>query len=248
MTAQAISAATLILFSDTPHGPEHLFVERAAAMAFAGGAVVFPGGRVDPGDRVLGALRPDLDPDNAAARVAAIRETIEETGLAIGVIGKLDIASARVALAAGTPFGAVLKETGAMLDLDALTPFAHWCPTPRQEARTFDTRFYIAAAPDPPYVATVDATENVRLFWARAVDVLALAEAGSVRVIFPTRRNLDRLATLGDFADACAHAAATPIECVTPWIETRDGAATLCIPEGLGYPVTAELLESALRG
>ena len=81
----AIPAATLVIFRDTPAGPpELLMVERAKAMAFAGGALVFPGGRVDPGDHALAAVLGS--PDNeTAARIAAIRETIEEAGLPIGL-------------------------------------------------------------------------------------------------------------------------------------------------------------------
>ncbi len=53
----AIPASTLVIFRDTPAGPpELLMVELANAMAFAGGALVFPGGRVDPGDHALAAV------------------------------------------------------------------------------------------------------------------------------------------------------------------------------------------------
>ena len=46
--------------------------------------MVFPGGRVDPGDHAMvPADAPDAD--EAAARIAAIRETIEEVGLAVGL-------------------------------------------------------------------------------------------------------------------------------------------------------------------
>jgi hypothetical protein len=34
---------------------------------------------------------------------------------------------------------------------------------------------------------------------------------------------------------------------VVPWLEERDGAQWLCIPDDLGYPVTAELAETACR-
>src|SRR3546814_7884838 len=53
-------------------------------MAFAASALVFPGGAVDAGDHALAATIADgLPLDEAAARIAAVRETLEESGLAI---------------------------------------------------------------------------------------------------------------------------------------------------------------------
>ncbi|MBC7985273.1 MAG: NUDIX hydrolase, partial [Sphingomonadaceae bacterium] len=77
----AIPAATLVLIRDRADAPpELLMVERAAGMAFAGGAMVFPGGRIDPGDHALAANAAlhhggSGVPDETAARIAAIRET-----------------------------------------------------------------------------------------------------------------------------------------------------------------------------
>lgn len=247
---QPIPAATLILFRDSPAGPEHLFVERAAGMAFAGGAVVFPGGRVDAGDRHL-ADRFELGAEvETAARIAAIRETLEETGVAVGLTGDADpatVARMRAQLVEGVPFADVLAAAGMTLDPDALTPFARWCPLHERVTRIFDTQFYIARAP-ADVEATVDATENVRLFWATARAVLEDADAGQLRVIFPTRRNLERLATLPGYEAALEHCRATPVRMIAPVIEQRDGTDHLCIPEGLGYPVTAVPLAEAMRG
>ncbi|MFX8652975.1 hypothetical protein ABTM19_19830, partial [Acinetobacter baumannii] len=89
-----------------------LMLERSGTMAFAGGAVVFPGGAVDEADRTYVAQLAarghpglaTLEPDDAAARIAAVRETIEEAGLVIGVAGHVDAeraARARADLLAG---------------------------------------------------------------------------------------------------------------------------------------------------
>ena len=92
---QAIPAATVIVMRDVPDGPpELLMVERAAAMSFAGGALVFPGGRVDPGDFVL-AGRHAGDVEENAARIAAIRETLEEAGVAVGLYPAGDMIALR---------------------------------------------------------------------------------------------------------------------------------------------------------
>lgn len=243
--SQPIPAATLVVMRERASGaPELLIVERSAAMRFAGGALVFPGGRVDPGDQAL-AARHDGDADDLAARIAAIRETIEEAGLAIGVPELPDSEAARAALYGGKPVGEVLA--GVNLDLDALVPFARWLPPQDVSHKVFDTRFYLAKLPQGAGAAAVDGNENVRLFWATARDVLDMADRGEARIIYPTRRNLERLAQFESFDEAVADARSHRIEAITPWIETRDGEALLCIPDGLGYPVTSQPVKAASR-
>ena len=101
----AIPAATLVLMREAAGGPPELLVtERTGRMAFAAGALVFPGGRIDPDDHetAAGFALPD-----AAARIAAIRETIEETGLAIGLRPAPDAAAADALREGIMPRGAV---------------------------------------------------------------------------------------------------------------------------------------------
>lgn len=244
-----IPAATLVLFRHRDgEAPELLVVERSAKMAFAGGAIVFPGGRIDPDDHMIGE-RHALDTEEAAARIAAIRETLEESGIAIGFDAPSPdwIVEARAHLHAHKPFSALLPQGGEELDLDALVPFARWCP-PFREARVFDTRFYIARAPDDAPDPVVDDTENVSSFWASAQAVLDAADRGDVSVIFPTRRNLERLALFSHFDEAEVHARSFPIETVAPFFEERDGVKYLCIPTHLGYPVTFEPISTVRRG
>ncbi len=246
----AIPAATLVVFRDSAAGPpELLMVERAKAMAFAGGALVFPGGRIDPGDHALAALLGSPD-DETAARIAAIRETIEEAGLPIGLSPMPPVQTferLRAALHAGTAFAEALTDAGTSLDLDSLEYFARWRPA-HAHARIFDTRFYLARLPAGAPAARVDATENVRLLWSTAAHILAETDAGRATIIFPTRRNLERLAQFADFDAAVADARAHETRTVTPWIEHRGGVEHLCIPDDLGYPVTSESMSDAVRG
>lgn len=249
----AIPAATVVIYRHASDGgpAEILMVERSPTMRFAGGAAVFPGGRIDPADRELaGQVAPGLDPDDAAARVAAIRETIEETGLVIGIEGVVTASEAREArrlLVDHVALAPVLERFGWTLALDRLVPFARWWPR-HNLARVFDTRFYLADLGTGAVELEVDATENHHLFWTSARGALDLAEQGQIQIIFPTRRNLERLAQFDDFASSRAHAEATPVRIVTPWIEQRDGAQWLTIPDDLGYPVTAEPMENVTRG
>lgn len=229
-----IPAATLVILRDRPGGPEVLMVERGATLAFAGGALVFPGGRIDAGDHAI-ARAIGSDPDDTAARVAAIRETIEEVGLAIGI--EAGLAEHREALLSGEPAETLLPTDA--FDLGALVYFARWLPLGLSH-RIFDTRFYLARGDGDP---VADGEESARAFWSRPVDVLA----GDGRIIFPTRRNLERLATYGSVEAAFADARARQVRTVTPWVEDRGGVPHLCIPDDLGYPVTAEPMASAER-
>ena len=249
----AVAASTLVLFRDRAgSAPDLLVVERSTKMAFAGGAIVFPGGKTDADDHAI-AANPALvrgsgfDTEEAAARVGAIRETLEESGIAFGFAQNPDadwISMARAALNAREPFGALIETAGLSLDLDQLIPFARWRPKHR-EARVFDTRFYIGSvAPDTPD-PVVDETENISSFWASAPALIEAAAAGKVAVIYPTMRNLERLALFSDYAAAAAHARAIPVQMISPFSEERDGELHLCIPEGLGYPVTSEALSLA---
>ncbi len=248
---EPIPAATLVIFRETAGAPELLMVERARAMAFAGGALVFPGGRIDPADLAMAAALAGSaeEAEDIAARIAAVRETIEEAGLPLGLDAlpaPAALAAIRAGLHAGDPLGALLDAHGLALDLASLVPFARWRPLHRH-MRIFDTRFYLAQLPEGAPEPVVDATENVRVFWQSAQAVLDDADRGAARIIFPTRRNLERLAQFGSFADAAVHAAAYPVRTITPWIEPRDGDDYLCIPDDLGYPITSQLLDAADR-
>ena len=243
-----IPAATLILMRPSPRGaPKLLVMERTRNMAFAAGALVFPGGRIDPDDHLL-ADRIGAGDAHAAAKIAAIRETIEETGVA-PALGALDAATAsqlRQELEEGAPFSTLVEAFGLSLDLAALTPFARWCPTFR-EARRFDAMFFIAEAPAEAGETRAAEAEAVRMMWASAREVLDEADSGRGRIIFPTRRNLERLARFASIDEARADAARYPVRKIVPWIEEREGERWLCIPDDAGYPVTAELLETARR-
>ena len=82
--APAIPAATVVLLRDGDDGVETLMLRRNSKLEFAGGMWVWPGGRLDPGDYVDdGGPAADFDVLERAARRAAVRETAEESGLAV---------------------------------------------------------------------------------------------------------------------------------------------------------------------
>jgi 8-oxo-dGTP pyrophosphatase MutT (NUDIX family) len=248
---KVIPAATVVIFRHGPAGgpPELLMVQRAKEMRFAGGAAVFPGGRIDPEDRALALrLAPDADQEIAAARVAGIRETLEETGLAVAVrnpVSAAEAAEARAMLIAEGALAPVLDRFGWEVDLDALTYFARWCP---MADGAFDTCFFLIDLGTGAVDIAVDATENTRLFWASAAEALHRADTGDIHIIFPTRRNLERLAQHGTYDDARRDAEAMPVRMITPRIEFREGERWLVIPDGHGYPVLGQPKATAKRG
>ncbi len=248
---KVIPAATLVIFRTATAGgpPELLMVQRAKEMRFAGGAAVFPGGRVDQADRDLArAILPEEAEEIAAARIAAIRETLEETGLMVatrGAVTAAQAAEARQMLLEDGRLAPVLDHFGWELDPERLGFFAHWCP-PWEGA--FDTRFFVIDLGTGAVDIQVDATENTRLFWASAAGALAMADKAEISVIFPTRRNLERLARFASHLEALDDIANHPVRRIHPRIEIRDGAEWLTIPADLGYPVDGQPRATAQRG
>lgn len=253
---EASPAATVVLLREGAGGVELLLTERHGKLGFAGGAMVFPGGKVDDGDlaiaRTLGTGFEGLADQDAAARVAAAREALEEVGVLLSAGPALDaatLAAWRARFAAtedesGT-YAAFLTETGHRADAARLTLFAHWVP-PQGLHRRFDTLFYVAVV-DTGTVVAPDGSEAVAAHWTTAAAAVADAEVGTIRVIFPTRRNLERLAQYDSIAALLATLRQPPRR-IEPSIVERDGAQWLTIPEGADYPVTEERLERAARG
>jgi 8-oxo-dGTP pyrophosphatase MutT (NUDIX family) len=253
---EGIPAATVVIFRNNAAGgpPEILMQIRSRTMTFAGGMAVFPGGRVDEADFALAdTLAPQSDDERGdiANRIAAIRETLEETGLVIGVSNKVDAETAKAArehLLEVKTLAGVLAAFEWSLDLAQLTPFARWFPKNEPITRVYDTRFYLADLGTGAVDIEADLGETTKLFWASAQGALDAADKGEIKVIFPTRRNLERLALFANFDEAKAQAEAIPVKTIVPQVDTVDGQPMLTIIKDAGYPVTAELLDSVKRG
>ncbi len=253
-----IPAATILLVRDGAEGLEVFMVVRHHQIDFASGALVFPGGKVDPRDthesvrgRVDGA--DDLDDWEFSMRVAAIREAYEECGVLLarpeGAQALVDarrltaLEPQRDALNRGEiGIGDVLAAEGLRLAADLLTPFAHWI-TPKMMPKRFDTRFYVAVAPED-HLAVHDGSESVDSVWIRPADALAEAAAGTKTIIFPTRVNVQKLGRHARIADAIAAASASRIVTVEPRVEQRESGPVLCIPAEADYDVTEESLSN----
>lgn len=260
----SIPAATVILLRDSTAGPEILMVRRGENLAFAGGALVFPGGRIDAADLVTArdpalALGFDgLDDADAAARIACARESLEETGVLLTSGDAPDpvaLAHAREALAAGpdsdeaATFAAMLGALKHRVDAQRFVPFARWEPPAAAPIkRRFDTHFYVADAGNAAGAAiSPDGHEAVAIQWTTAAAALAADADGSGPLVFPTKCNLQRLGQYDSVAAILAAATARPAPFIQPEIVERDGETWLTIDAGCDYPVTEERLSGVRR-
>ncbi len=233
-------AATVLLLRDGPAGLEVFMVVRHREIDVAGGALVFPGGRVEEAD---GALAGD-DP-LGAFRVAGIRETFEECGVLLArPPGEADMIRAdRLLAVADRHHAALLRNERSLPEVltaenlepatEALVHWAHWV-TPASRSKRFDTRFFLAAAP-PDQLAAHDGLESVESVWIAPARAVAEADAGQRRLVFATRKNLEKLARHATVADAMAAARAATVVRVQPEMVRAGKGWRIRIPAEADY-------------
>jgi 8-oxo-dGTP pyrophosphatase MutT (NUDIX family) len=245
-------AATVVILRDGGEGIEAFMVVRHHAIDFAAGALVFPGGKVDPddADEGWGVLAPvSATPPMRPGYVAAARESFEEAGLMLARRqGAQSLLSAvethelvdrhRANLIAGKIcFLDIVRREQLTLATDLLVPFAHWI-TPEGVPKRFDTHFLLVAAP-VNQLGAHDGSESIEGLWIRPQLALAAAEAGARTLVFATQMNLTKLARHATVADAIAAARASPVVTVTPQVERLSGGRRrLRIPAEAGYGVS----------
>ena len=230
---------------------EVFMMVRHHQIEFNSGALVFPGGSVDKGDKEIVARRElhgggeALDPGALGFRVAAIRETFEESGILLarqqGSHALIDArrageieAACRARLCEGkTSFLDVLTENKLWLAMDELVPYAHWI-TPEGMPKRFDTWFFLAAAP-PDQLGAHDGKESTDSIWVSPREALAGGESGRFKLPFPTTRNLIKLGKQGSVAAALEDARGKPIVTVMPVMTRHNGGRQLVIPREAGY-------------
>jgi 8-oxo-dGTP pyrophosphatase MutT (NUDIX family) len=251
-------AATLLLLRDRGAGLEVLMITRHAETVFAGGAAVFPGGRLDPGDAdpaLLSQCRavPAIDAAQMALRVCAIRETFEEAGLLLArrrgedqLVTGSDVQALHDRLLAelGHPadFAELVSEGGLELATDLLVLFAHWI-TPAIRPRRYDTYFFLAPAP-ARQEARHDGREAVDSVWVEPAQAAADGATHRVKMIFATRFNLQKLARSTGSEAAFAAARADKIVTVCPEYRETPQGLMWCIPIEAGYG----LAETPVKG
>jgi 8-oxo-dGTP pyrophosphatase MutT (NUDIX family) len=124
----------------------------------------------------------------------------------------------------------VAEEVGVTLDDPAaLVPFARWITPPEVTIR-FDTYFFLAVAPQGAEV-TIDGSEIVDARWFEPARALEGAEAGELLMVFPTIKNLERIAGFGSADELLRWAAAREVRPVQPRVEGQGEAARIVIDD-----------------
>ena len=245
-----VPAATILMLRER-EALEVFMVVRHHQIDFASGALVFPGGKADAQD-FDDALLPYLqgaaaETDMRAIQVCAIREAFEECGILLAYRGDKLISGAeleplepyREKLNSGeTALLDFLRDHELRLACDQLVHFAHWI-TPEMMPKRFDTHFYLAVAPED-HLAIHDGYESVDSVWIKPGDAVADAEAGRRTIIFPTLKNVEKLATFGNIQAAVEETQAGSVVPVLPWTEKREDGNYICIPPEAGYEGNSE--------
>lgn len=207
-----------------------LMFRRPAESAFAPGSFVFPGGAVEPHDRL------QADP----WREAAIRETFEEVGIFVGrrpdgiLAGRSECDALRRRLAAGAGWPEALRQAGLVPAPDRLLAIDRWV-TPPVGPRRFDTSFYLTLLP-PGQDAVPDGREVVEIAWVLPGDA-------NLSLLAVTQRILDGLAAV-DLAglDLSAPEKPPPPARMARVRDTKDGTF-----EYLGFEIVGDGSDRAGR-
>lgn len=255
-------ASTVVLMRDGRAGIEVCLMQRNLDSDFVGGAHVFPGGGVDPTDALpeVAAVCAGLDDAEASRRlgiergglafwVAAIRESFEEAGVLMALTrdgSSLDLGSSgsaerfrshrRDVDTGRRSIAEVASVEDLTLDLGSLHYFSRWI-TPLGSHRRYDTRFFVAAAPEGQEV-TEDRRELVSTQWITPTEALRSHDEGDIVLIFPTVRTLVALTRFDRSVEVLDHARTlAEVHAVLPTVtEAEDGTRIVLPgdPEGNG--------------
>ena len=225
MTQPPRPAATLILLRPGAGGLEVCMLQRNQNSAFLGGAYVFPGGSLDAEDsqprslrRVVGLAeeqaneRLRIAAGGLAYYVAAVRECFEEAGILLALDARRKPIDAQRAASLAhhrtSSFVEMLEKENLYVPGGALAYYGHWITAPGR-ARRFDTRFFVALAPEGQE-GSHDARETVHHMWVRPQDALERSARGEIELVFATKHSLKDLGRFPAPGAAFEHAAALP--------------------------------------
>ena len=255
----------MLLLREHEGNIEVLMTHRHTDLAFMGGMWVFPGGALSPADQSMAArelLAPnacafrlyDLQGERLATEVctalaiAACRETFEEAGVllarkadgsALDAAQLTQLDAERTALAKDPAlFVERLVQERMRLDVDRMIYWSHWI-TPSGVPRRFDTRFFVARAPET-HTHTADTYETTECTWMAPHALLENWRRGEMKIAQPTRYNLEDLrasiekhATLDALLAAEGNREVAPI---LPKMFNAEGKTKIFMPWDPRYP------------
>jgi 8-oxo-dGTP pyrophosphatase MutT (NUDIX family) len=242
-------AATVMLLRDGQAGRLEVYMlRRKPSMAFAPGAMVFPGGSVDPrdADEQVAWAGPDAahwgqvfdaPPELARALVcAAVRETFEESGVLLAGPSAGEVvadttsdeweADRHALLDRSVSLAELLHRRGLVLRADLLRPWSRWI-TPVMEPRRFDTRFFAAALPAGQRTRDVGG-EASAVAWIEPSEALAAGRRGELALMPPTMVSLTELAAAGNRQTVLT--GPREVAPIIPELHLREGAVWLTFP------------------
>lgn len=229
-------AATVMLLRDGADGLEVFMLQRTHGAAFARGQYVFPGGKVDDADHgeLFEPVCDGLDDPTASTRlglergglawlVAATRECFEEAGVLLArpvdsdevlrfddpdVAARFNRARHEV-YDTSLSLAELCRREGLMLMVDRMHLVDHWI-TPLGERRRFDTRFFVARAPEAQEPLHDDG-ETIASLWVGPAAALEMWRNGELQMFPPTVMSLEFLGAHATADDVLAAAAAVGI-------------------------------------
>ena len=236
-------AATVVMLRDGAHGLEVFLVKRHGLSDVLGGAYVFPGGKLDAADLLLGAHvdqsvadmhralgEPDTPPATALGLyVAALREAFEESG----ILFASDALAAKAALPQEPqqPFNTWISERILTLQTLQLLPWTRWI-TPRMpsvSSKRFDTRFFVAAVP-ADQEARHDDFETTASAWLQPKQALQQYWDRHIELAPPQIMSLAHLSRHTSVQSVLQEAKQRPPPVIFPESYDEAGERVICYP------------------
>ncbi len=238
-------AATLVLLREAPAGSEVFMLQRTRGAVFLGGAYVFPGGALDKADadariarRLIGltdvqaSARLGIESGGLAYWVAAVRECFEEAGILLALDeNERPVEQSRVAAlehlrapmnAGELSFAEFLERERLLVPARDIAYFGHWITAPGRPRR-FDTRFFLALAPQGQ-AGSHDNSETIHNAWVQPAEALERERRGEMELVFATKHTLAELMRFPRPLEALSHAMALEVETNRAcWAQGRDG-------------------------
>lgn len=214
-------SSTVVLVRPGDSAPEIFMVKRHKKASF-GARYAFPGGVLKASDSEVHAMSKGLAATQANRLLevdaggldyysAAIRELFEESGVLLAEhnLSAEALDAARAALNSGAlGWDRFVADDNLMLQYDRLHYFSFWI-TPPGLPKRYSARFFLAQVPRAQ-IASHDGGELTESCWLPAAELLKARKDKMMKLPYPTRKTLKRVARFDSmsemqrWAQACA--------------------------------------------